>query len=142
MGQVAVYSGANILRFACCKATGAGVLKQRVPGLRASDPLKRGRQPVQGRRPLHAQADGTLSDRRRISPICQALISIPGVGVQTSAAFAVAVADASRLKLSRMPGAYLGLFPDGARAASSTGRVGSPARATAWSASCSSKRQN
>ena len=32
------------------------------------------------------------------SPASQALMSIPGVGVQTSAAFAAAVDDASRFK--------------------------------------------
>lgn len=36
---------------------------------------------------------------------------IPGVGVQTSAAFAAAVDDASRFKRSRTAGAYFGLLP-------------------------------
>ena len=45
------------------------------------------------------------------SPACQALMSIPGVGVQTSAAFAAAVDEASRFKRSRTAGAYLGLVP-------------------------------
>lgn len=45
------------------------------------------------------------------SPVCQALMSIPGVGVQTSAAFAAAVDDASRFKRSRLAGAYFGLVP-------------------------------
>ena len=37
------------------------------------------------------------------------LVSIPGVGVQTSAAFAAAVDDAARFKRSRTAGAYFGL---------------------------------
>lgn len=45
------------------------------------------------------------------SPVCQALMSIPGVGLQTSAAFAAAVDDASRFKRSRTAGAYFGLVP-------------------------------
>jgi len=45
------------------------------------------------------------------SPACQALMSIPGVGVQTSAAFAAAIDDASRFKRSRTAGAYFGLVP-------------------------------
>lgn len=38
-------------------------------------------------------------------------MSIPGVGVQTSAAFAAAVNDAARFKRSRTAGAYFGLVP-------------------------------
>ena len=45
------------------------------------------------------------------SPACQALMSIPGVGVQTSAAFAAAVDEAGRFKRSRTAGAYFGLVP-------------------------------
>ncbi|MFT3976428.1 MAG: transposase [Sphingomonas bacterium] len=45
------------------------------------------------------------------SPACQALMSIPGVGVQTSAAFAAAVDEADRFKRSRTAGAYFGLVP-------------------------------
>jgi transposase len=45
------------------------------------------------------------------SPACQALMSIPGVGVQTSAAFAAAIDDAVRFKRSRTAGAYFGLVP-------------------------------
>lgn len=45
------------------------------------------------------------------SRVCQALMSIPGVGVQTSAAFAAAVDDVSRFKRSRTAGAYFGLVP-------------------------------
>jgi transposase len=45
------------------------------------------------------------------SPACQVLMSIPGVGVQTSAAFAAAVDDASRFRRSRTAGAYFGLVP-------------------------------
>jgi transposase len=38
-------------------------------------------------------------------------MSISGVGVQTSAAFAAAVDDASRFRRSRTAGAYFGLVP-------------------------------
>lgn len=44
-------------------------------------------------------------------PACQLLMSIPGVGVQPSAAHAAAVDDASRFKRSRSTGAYFGLVP-------------------------------
>ena len=38
-------------------------------------------------------------------------MSIPGVGIQTSAAFAAAVDEAHRFKQSRAAGAYFGLVP-------------------------------
>jgi transposase len=38
-------------------------------------------------------------------------MSIPGVGVQTSAAFAAAVDEAGRFKRSRTAGAYFGAVP-------------------------------
>lgn len=66
------------------------------------------------------------------SPACQLLMSIPGVGVQTSAAFAAAVDDASRFKRSRTAGAYFGLVP--------RRRGASPSRATARCASSSTRR--
>lgn len=45
------------------------------------------------------------------SQACEILMSIPGVGVQTSAAFAAAVDDAGRFRQSRSAGAYFGLVP-------------------------------
>jgi len=45
------------------------------------------------------------------SQACQILMSIPGVGIQTSAAFAAAVDEAHRFKRSRAAGAYFGLVP-------------------------------
>jgi transposase len=57
------------------------------------------------------QLDRQLKAISTASPVCQALMSIPGVGVQTSAAFAAAVDDASRLKRSRTDSAYFGLVP-------------------------------
>jgi transposase len=57
------------------------------------------------------QMDRQLKAISVASPVCQALMSIPGVGVQTSAAFAAAVDDASRFKRSRTAGAYFGLVP-------------------------------
>ena len=57
------------------------------------------------------QLDRQLKAISTASPVCQALMSIPGVGVQTSAAFAAAVDDASRFKRSRTAGAYFGLVP-------------------------------
>ena len=55
------------------------------------------------------QLDRQLKAISVASPACQALMSIPGVGVQTSAAFAAAIDDASRFKRSRTAGAYFGL---------------------------------
>lgn len=57
------------------------------------------------------QLDRQLKMISSVSPACQALMSIPGVGVQTSAAFAAAVDDARRFKRSRTAGAYFGLVP-------------------------------
>lgn len=57
------------------------------------------------------QMDRQLKAITASSPVCQALMSIPGVGVQTSAAFAAAVDDASRFRRSRTAGAYFGLVP-------------------------------
>jgi transposase len=57
------------------------------------------------------QMDRQLKAISTASPVCQALMSIPGVGVQTSAAFAAAIDDASRFKRSRTAGAYFGLIP-------------------------------
>lgn len=57
------------------------------------------------------QLDRQLKAISNASPVCQALMSIPGVGVQTSAAFAAAVDDAGRFKRSRTVGAYFGLVP-------------------------------
>jgi transposase len=45
------------------------------------------------------------------SQACEILMTIPGVGVQTSAAFAAAVDDAGRFRQSRNAGAYFGLVP-------------------------------
>lgn len=45
------------------------------------------------------------------SQACEILMSIPGVGVQTSAAFAAAVDEAGRFRQSRNAGDYFGLVP-------------------------------
>lgn len=45
------------------------------------------------------------------SQACEILMSIPGVGVQTSAAFAAAIDEAARFRQSRNAGAYFGLVP-------------------------------
>lgn len=58
-----------------------------------------------------ARLDRQLKAISVASPACQALMTIPGVGVQTSAAFAAAVDDARRFKRSRTAGAYFGLVP-------------------------------
>lgn len=42
---------------------------------------------------------------------CEILMTIPGVGVQTSAAFAAAVDEVGRFSQSRNAGAYFGLVP-------------------------------
>jgi transposase len=54
---------------------------------------------------------GAGQGERFIARMRQLLMSIPGVGVQTSAPFAAAVDDASRFKRSRTAGAYFGLVP-------------------------------
>ncbi|GGZ18084.1 IS110 family transposase [Novosphingobium colocasiae] len=45
------------------------------------------------------------------SRACEILMTIPGVGVQTSAAFAAAIDEAGRFRQSRNAGAYFGLVP-------------------------------
>lgn len=55
--------------------------------------------------------DRFLAEIARKSTACEILMSIPGVGVQTSAAFAAAIDDADRFKRSRAAGAYFGLVP-------------------------------
>jgi len=45
------------------------------------------------------------------SQACEILMTIPGVGVQASAAFAAAVDEAGRFRQSRNAGAYFGLVP-------------------------------
>lgn len=55
------------------------------------------------------------------SQACEILMTVPGVGVQTSAAFAAAVDEAGRFQQSRNAGAYFGLVPDAISRASSTG---------------------
>jgi transposase len=45
------------------------------------------------------------------SQACEILMTIPGVGVQTSAAFAAAIDEAERFRQSRNAGAYFGLVP-------------------------------
>ena len=45
------------------------------------------------------------------SQACEILMSIPGVGVQTSAVFAAAIDEAGRFRQSRNAGAYFGLVP-------------------------------
>ena len=53
----------------------------------------------------------TLARAAKTSRACRILMSIPGVGVQTSMAFAAAVDDVERFKRSRTIGAYFGLVP-------------------------------
>lgn len=45
------------------------------------------------------------------SPACKALMSIPGVGVPTSAVFVAAVDEAGRFKRWRSAGTYIGPVP-------------------------------
>lgn len=58
-----------------------------------------------------SELDRFLKDIAKSPDVCQLLMSIPGMGVQTAAAFAAAVDDASRFKRSRTVGAYFGLVP-------------------------------
>lgn len=55
--------------------------------------------------------DKVLNSIAKTSTACQILMSIPGVGVQTSAAFAATIDEADRFKQSRAAGAYFGLVP-------------------------------
>jgi transposase len=55
--------------------------------------------------------DKVLNGIAKTSTDCQILMSIPGVGAQTSAAFAATVDEADRFKQSRATGAYFGLVP-------------------------------
>ena len=57
------------------------------------------------------QMDRVLREFAFQSQPCRQLMSIPGVGVQTSAAFAAAVDDVGRFRRSRTAGAYFGLVP-------------------------------
>lgn len=57
------------------------------------------------------ELDRVLRDFAHRSQSCRQLMSIPGVGVQTSAAFAAAVDEAGRFRQSRTAGAYFGLVP-------------------------------
>ena len=57
------------------------------------------------------ELDRILAQAAKASDACQILMSIPGVGVQTSTAFAAAVDDVDRFKRSRTIGAYFGLVP-------------------------------
>jgi transposase len=57
------------------------------------------------------QMDRVLREFALQSQPCRQLMSIPGVGVQTSAAFAAAVDDVGRFRRSRTAGAYFGLVP-------------------------------
>jgi transposase len=55
--------------------------------------------------------DRQLTAFARQSTPCRQLMSIPGVGVQTAAAFAAAIDDVGRFRRSRAAGAYFGLVP-------------------------------
>lgn len=55
--------------------------------------------------------DRLLAEIGKTSTARQILMSIPGVGVLTAAAFAAAIDDADRFKRSRAAGAYFGLVP-------------------------------
>ncbi|MFY0312567.1 IS110 family transposase [Leisingera sp. D0M16] len=57
------------------------------------------------------QLDRVLREFAHQSSACRQLMSIPGVGVQTSAAFAAAIDQADRFRQSRTAGAYFGLVP-------------------------------
>jgi transposase len=57
------------------------------------------------------ELDRVLREFANRSQSCRVLMSIPGVGVQTSAAFVAAIDDAERFRQSRTAGAYFGLVP-------------------------------
>ena len=63
---------------------------------------------------MTAVAAATDTDMRRMtraSTDCRRLMTIPGVGQLTAAAFVAAIDDPSRIRRSRDVGAYLGLVP-------------------------------
>ncbi len=57
------------------------------------------------------EMDRVLRELAHKSRSCQQLMSIPGVGVRTSTAFAAAIDEAGRFRQSRTAGAYFGLVP-------------------------------
>lgn len=57
------------------------------------------------------QLDRVLRQFAHQSSACRQLMSIPGVAVQTSAAFAAAIDQVDRFRQSRTVGAYFGLVP-------------------------------
>ncbi len=57
------------------------------------------------------EMDRVLRELAHGSQSCRQLMSIPGVGVQTSAAFVAAVDEVRRFRQSRTAGAYFGLVP-------------------------------
>ena len=83
--------------------------------------------------------DRFLAGVAKTSTACQILMSIPGVGVQISAAFAAAVDDADRFTRSRLPAHTSAWYPDDTSRARPNGPAGSRNRATVWSASFSTK---
>lgn len=56
-----------------------------------------------------AKLDGEVQGRAKGSPVCQLLMTAPGVGPVTSLCFAATIDDATRFSSSRAVGAYLGL---------------------------------
>ncbi|MER8383762.1 hypothetical protein [Mesorhizobium sp. M1399] len=74
------------------------------------------------------------------SQVCQILMSIPGVGIQTSAAFSAAIDEAagSDNRETRVPN--LAWCPGVTNPANSIGPAGSQSKVTAWSASFSMKQ--
>jgi transposase len=61
--------------------------------------------------PKSKTLDKVLNGIAKTSADCQILMSSPGVGVQTLAAFAAADDEADRFQQSRATGAYFGLVP-------------------------------
>ncbi|MEW9612451.1 IS110 family transposase [Shinella sp. S4-D37] len=57
------------------------------------------------------EMDLVLREFSHRSQSCRQLMSIPGVGVQTAAAFAAAIDEVGRFRQSRTAGAYFGLVP-------------------------------
>lgn len=84
--------------------------------------------------------DALLNEIARTSVACQILTSIPGVGVQTAAAFAAAVDDATGSNARAPPAPISALFQDAISPEKPTGSAGSPNRATPPCASFSMKR--
>lgn len=90
--------------------------------LAAIDPL------LVARDALAGQLDRKLRDQARADPVCQRLMTVPGVGAIVARSDATAIDDPTRFAKSRSVGPALGLTP-GRHQSGETDRVGAITRA-------------